>query len=89
LYADQGRLEDPHLWALAEDLGLDVARFDADRRGDAAAARVQRDVREGLAAGVVSTPTLFVDGAAHRDPPDEAMLRRLSYHGAVPIPQRG
>ena len=35
LFADQGRLEDPHLWARAEQLGLDVARFDADRRSDA------------------------------------------------------
>ena len=32
LFADQGRLEDPHLWARAERLGLDVDRFDADAR---------------------------------------------------------
>ena len=44
LYADQGRLEDPHLWDRAGALGLDVDRFDADRRGEAVAARVQRDV---------------------------------------------
>ena len=41
LFADQGRLEDPHLWARAERLGLDVERFDADRRSDAVLARVQ------------------------------------------------
>ena len=41
LFADQGRLEDPHLWARAERLGLDVARFDADRRSDAVMARVK------------------------------------------------
>ncbi len=35
LFADQGRLEDPHLWDRAERLGLDLARFDADRRGAA------------------------------------------------------
>jgi protein-disulfide isomerase len=58
-YADQGRLEDPHLWARAEQLGLDVERFDADRRGDAAAARVQRDVKDALRAGATGTPALF------------------------------
>jgi protein-disulfide isomerase len=58
-YADQGRLEDPHLWARAEQLGLDVDRFDADRRSDAGAARVQRDVRDALRAGATGTPTLF------------------------------
>jgi protein-disulfide isomerase len=63
LYADQARLEDPHLWARARDLGLDVARFDADRRSDAVIARVRRDFESGVRAGVVTTPTLFEDGA--------------------------
>src|SRR3954465_14220942 len=31
LYADQGRQEDPHLWALVQRLGLDVERFEAER----------------------------------------------------------
>src|SRR3954464_9012459 len=34
LYADQGRQDDPHLWALADRLGLDVDRFERDRRSD-------------------------------------------------------
>lgn len=62
LFADQGRLEDPHLWARAERLGLDVARFDADRRSDAVGARVAEQFRGGVRAGVVTTPALFADG---------------------------
>jgi protein-disulfide isomerase len=58
-YADQGRLEDPHLWARAQELGLDVERFDADRRSEATAARVQRDVKDALRAGATGTPTIF------------------------------
>ena len=58
-YADQGRLEDPHLWERACLLGLDVGRFDAERRSEAAAARVQRDVKDALRAGATGTPTLF------------------------------
>jgi protein-disulfide isomerase len=58
-YADQGRLEDPHLWDRARALGLDLERFDADRRSDAVAARVQRDVKDALRAGATGTPTLF------------------------------
>ena len=45
LYADQGRIDDPHLWARVRDLALDLDRFEADRRGETAAARVQRDTR--------------------------------------------
>jgi protein-disulfide isomerase len=75
LYGDQGRQEDPHLWALAERLGLDVARFDADRRADAALERVERDTREALRAGAMHTPTLFADGRAVEV---ERVLARLS-----------
>jgi protein-disulfide isomerase len=62
LFADQGRLEDPHLWARAERLGLDVARFDADRRSEPIADRVRAQFRGGVRAGVATTPTLFIDG---------------------------
>lgn len=59
LFADQGRLEDPHLWERARRLNLDVERFDADRRSDATRERVNQDFRAGIRAGVVTTPTLF------------------------------
>lgn len=62
LMADQGRLEDPHLWERARTLGLDLKRFDADRRSDAVLRRVRRDFESGVRAGVVTTPTLFADG---------------------------
>jgi protein-disulfide isomerase len=62
LFADQGRLEDPHLWARASALGLDLERFDRDRRGEDVEARVREDFQTGVRAGVVTTPTLFADG---------------------------
>jgi protein-disulfide isomerase len=77
LFGDQGHLDDPHLWARAEALGLDLDRFEVDRRSDAVAARVERDFRDGLRAGVASTPTLFVDGKQHAGVPDDELLARL------------
>jgi protein-disulfide isomerase len=65
LFADQGRLEDPHLWARAERLGLDLDRFDSDRRSDRVRERVKRDFTGGVRAGVVTTPTVFSDGRMH------------------------
>ena len=59
LFADPARLEDPHLWARAAELGLDSERFDADRRSDGVRARVGRDFRSGVRGGVVTTPTIF------------------------------
>jgi protein-disulfide isomerase len=77
LYADPGRLDDPHLWARAERLGLDLDRFEADRRSAVLAERVREQVYGGIRAGVAVTPTMFVDGVAHTGPPDEAFVRRL------------
>jgi protein-disulfide isomerase len=59
LFTDQGRIDDPHLWARCERLGLDLDRFEADRRAEPVARRVARDLREGLRAGVTSTPALL------------------------------
>jgi protein-disulfide isomerase len=86
LFADQGRLEDPHLWARAERLGLDLDRFEADRRCDAVAERVKRDFTEGIRAGVVTTPAAFADGEAVDARSDEGLanLDALAsfYHAA-------
>ncbi|HEX7245206.1 MAG TPA: thioredoxin domain-containing protein [Solirubrobacterales bacterium] len=62
LYEDQGRIDDPHLWARCTALGLDVERFERDRRDPAIADRVRRDVRDALRAGATTTPALFADG---------------------------
>jgi protein-disulfide isomerase len=64
LFADRGRVDDPHLWERAEALGLDLDRFNADRRSDHAAARVKRDFESGIRAGVTGTPALFRRGEA-------------------------
>jgi protein-disulfide isomerase len=86
LFADQGRLEDPHLWARAERLGLDLDRFEADRRCDAVAERVKRDFTDGIRAGVVTTPAAFADGEAVDARSDEGLanLDALAsfYHAA-------
>lgn len=72
LYADQARLEDPHLWDRARRLGLDVERFDVDRRSDAVLARVRRDFESGVRAGVVTTPTVFEHGRLRPPAPPDA-----------------
>jgi protein-disulfide isomerase len=78
LFADPGRVDDPHLWERARRMGLDLERFDEDRRGAAVVARVKRDVHGGLRAGVTATPTLFVDGSAHPGAPEPELLAALA-----------
>ena len=78
ILADQGHMEDPHLWSLASRLALDVERFDADRRSEAAAERVRGDFTAGVRAGVVSTPTIFMAGVAYAGDGLRALLARLA-----------
>ena len=83
LLEDQGHLDDPHLWARAERLGLDLDRFESDRRSDEAAERVERDFRGGIRAGVTTTPTQFVAGRAHPGVPGSGFLETV--RGITPI----
>jgi protein-disulfide isomerase len=62
IYLDQGRIDDPHLWQRARRLGLDLERFERERRSDRVAARVRRDFETGIRAGVAGTPTAFAAG---------------------------
>ena len=77
LLGDQGHLDDPHLWERCERLGLDLERFERDRRSDALAERVNHDFRSGIRAGVTTTPTMFVDGVAYSGVPDMDLLSIL------------
>ncbi len=77
ILADQGHIEDPHLWSLAETLGLDVERFEAERRSDAVAERVRQDFTGGVRAGVVTTPTVIRDGQAYAGDRLRSMLAGL------------
>jgi protein-disulfide isomerase len=78
LFADQGRLEDPHLWERARTLGIDLERFERDRRSEAVRARVRRDFESGVRAGVVTTPTLFLGGRMLAGSIDARTLAHLS-----------
>jgi protein-disulfide isomerase len=78
LFANQGRLEDPHLWERALALGLDLDRFEDDRRGHAVARRVRGDFEAGIRAGVVTTPTLFAGGRMYAGRIEEAVLDALA-----------
>jgi protein-disulfide isomerase len=66
LYVERGRVDDPHLWERAEGFGLDLERFERDRRAPEIAARVRRDFESGIRAGVASTPAVFRSGRLSR-----------------------
>jgi protein-disulfide isomerase len=78
LFGDPGHTDDPHLWAHATDLGLDLERFELDRRSAELVERVRGQTRAGMRAGVAQTPTLFHDGRIFPGVPDAQLIARLT-----------
>jgi protein-disulfide isomerase len=75
LFHRQKALEDDDLRAYAEQIGLDVARFDRDGAAHEVMERIRRDVVSGLATEEVrGTPTLFINGVVHRGSYDASTL---------------
>jgi protein-disulfide isomerase len=77
IFSDQGRVDDPHLWDRVRRLGLDLERFNRERRSEPVAERVRRDFESGIRAGVTGTPAAFVAGQAVGEDIAES-LRTLS-----------
>lgn len=77
LFEDPGHVDDPHLWARVQRLGLDLERFEADRRRPETIDAVKAQVRAGIRGGVSATPTLVVDGQLLPGPPAPDVLERL------------
>jgi len=67
LYENRKRLRDEDLHAYAEQLGLDVDRFDQELADHVHAPRVREDFISGVRSGVNGTPTFYVNGARHDD----------------------
>ena len=67
LFAHQNELAHADYETWGDMAGLDRAKFDRCRASAAAAAGVDEDIREGVAAGVAGTPTFFVNGRLVRD----------------------
>lgn len=62
LYNNQDSLDNASLKEFAAEIGLDRKRFDADLDGEKFASEVRKDMADGAAYRVKSTPTIFVNG---------------------------
>ena len=61
-WGEQQDSQAPLFRSYAQDLGLDMDKFDADVTSVAVARRVQKDIDDGTALGVTGTPTFFLNG---------------------------
>ncbi len=62
LFENHKTLNDTKIEEIAQKTGLDMDRFNKDRKDPALEGLVIRDVQDGHRAGVRGTPTFFVNG---------------------------
>jgi formate-nitrite transporter family protein len=74
MYESNGALSRDDLIGYTAELGLDSNRVAAELDASVHAARVRRDVDNGLASGVTGTPSFFVGGRLHAGSFDASSL---------------
>jgi protein-disulfide isomerase len=62
IFANQSRLDQQGLDALAKELGLDVARLHADMQAPETSERIAKDKKLGEDLKIEGTPTIFING---------------------------
>ncbi len=82
LYARQDHLQPADLLRYAEELGLDVAAFEADLAASRFADRIAADVEGGESAGVAGTPTFFINDRRYAGSYDYGALERALLEAA-------
>lgn len=84
LFDNSSQLSDEKIRSIAQQVGLDLARFDKDRNAQRLRDEVQRDQRLGQEAGVQGTPSVFINGKLLRDrslPNVQAIIDREAGRG--------
>ncbi len=67
LFKDYNRLNEQKVKEIAQQLKLDMEKFERDRKDPQIIELIRRDVLEGNQAGVRGTPTVFINGRLLRD----------------------
>jgi len=67
LFKDYNRLNEQKVKEIAQQLNLDMEKFEKDRKDPQIRAMINRDLAEGNPAGVQGTPTVFINGRLLRN----------------------
>lgn len=62
IFANQSSLSEESFVEFAKNLGLDIAKFNADKAGSIVKEKIDKDTADAQGVGVNSTPTFFLNG---------------------------
>jgi protein-disulfide isomerase len=86
LFEARRRLEPGDIRRYAQEVGLDLERFERDLQAPETAARVDADVDSGVRSGVTGTPTFFIQGERYDGFYDAETLADVLSEPAPPHP---
>lgn len=88
LYANFHDLAPEKINQLAKEAGLDLVRFTMDMKSGKYKATVQKELDEGVEAGVQGTPTIFVNGKRYNGPVETGALEEVLQAELKAVPTR-
>ena len=62
VFGSYNQLSEQKLLTFAQELKLDLAKFNLDRNSPQVKNQIEQDLRLGQAVGITGTPTLFING---------------------------
>lgn len=77
LFANYNQLNDEKIRELAQNVGLDMNRFDQDLKDPALQQEVEADMQLGVSSGVRGTPAVYINGAQLGDRSFEGFRRAI------------
>ena len=78
IFEHQQALDDKHLGKYADNLGLNLAKFNNEMSSHVHAGRIREDFLSGIHSGVNGTPTFYINGIRYNDSWDlETLLEGL------------
>lgn len=77
MFANFRQISRPNILKWAAECGMDTIRFERDLNSGRFRAEVEKEVREGENAGVMGTPTFFINGKRYNGPLDLEALRPI------------
>ena len=87
LFKDYNRLNTQKIREIAQQLNLDMEKFDMDQKDPQIEKIINRDLSEGNRVGVRGTPTVFINGRLLRNRSQagfQAMIDKMLKMGAAP-----
>jgi protein-disulfide isomerase len=68
MFANYRQISQASILKWAEEAGIDMVKFKADLQAGKYKAAVERETKEGMTAGVMGTPTFFINGKRYNGP---------------------